>query len=127
VRFTIERKDKEYTAIEPVGGWKIVWLDENACGVSPRLAFSEALYVLSCYERMAETKFDEVHEHLKKAFNGQTFRIELVSFPHKPTVQMEALYDGTQPPTLIHSIFASIQENRGQPCQSSSSKQTAHS
>lgn len=115
MKIDVTREGNKYTGVQKELGWKIHWVDENACGVSPMLAFREALYVLSAYNYHAsrsEDEFNQVHEGVKKMYGGKgLFTVVLVSFPHKPTVEVEALLDGTEPPTTIHTIFTSVRES----------------
>lgn len=108
----IEREGKQYVAIETVLGWKMRWIDENTCGVSPIMAFRETLYMLENIGSIAPNDVAVLLKRLKAMYNGKTFRMELVGFFNRPSVELEALYDGTEPPALIHSIFTSIQENK---------------
>jgi hypothetical protein len=115
VKIEITRDGKNYTGVQKQLGWKMHWVDENACGVSPMLAFRECLYVLSETDRWAnqsKEEFEKVHEAVKKMYGGQgLFTVVLASFPHRPTIEVQALLDGTDPPTTIHTIFTSVRES----------------
>lgn len=114
MKFDITRDGNKYTAEVRTLGWKLYWVDENACGVSPRLAFREVMWMISKFDEWANRgpeDFTTMLEGVKKMYTGKRFIIELVSFANKPTIEVEPVTNGTEPPSTIHSMFWSVKES----------------
>ncbi|BDD79801.1 hypothetical protein [Burkholderia phage FLC9] len=113
MKFDITRDGNKYIAEVKTLGWKLHWIDENACGVSPMLAFKEAMWMIGQFDEWAnrsQEDFDAMLEGVRKMFDGEYFGLQLVGFANRPMIDIEPVMNGTEPPTKIHSMFVSVKE-----------------
>lgn len=106
----------QLVAHDTTRGWKIRVANQTKYGVTPMLAFRTAKLWLAQMEEEAKrstASFNSVLEYVKKMWDGQKFTTLLVGFsiPEDPVAEIEALVDGEEPPTLLHSIFVSVKES----------------
>ena len=97
-------------------GWKIRVANQTKYGVGPSLAFRQATYLLEQMDQHALSSaenFDSVHERVKQMWTGEKFVLPIIGFsiPEAPDAEIEALLDGEEPPTLLHTIFVSVKES----------------
>ena len=96
-------------------GWKIRTSNQTKYGVTPNLAFRQARYLLEQMNEYAHTSnenFNCILERVKKMWAEGKFIMPIIGFsiPEDPVAEIEALLDGEEPPTLLHSIFVSVKE-----------------
>jgi hypothetical protein len=100
-------------------GWKIRVPNQTKYGVTPMLAFRQTKYLLEQMEEHARgtaENFNEILDRVKKMWTGEKFELSIVGFsiPEALVAEVEALVDGEEPPTLLHSIFISVKESSEQ-------------